>query len=98
MLLSSLTILIAALPLAVLGGQFPVYNGIIGGAPTKVTVDQKVSEPPTEGVVTQAGALRYVENSGVCGETPLPKLLLACVLITQQKLPPACIQLQAMRT
>jgi len=98
MLLSSLAVLVAALPLAVLGGQFPVYNGVIGGAPTNVTVNKKVSETPTEGVVAQAGALRYVENSGVCGEAPLPKLLPTCVLITRQKLPPACTQLQAMRT
>ena len=96
MLLSSLTVLVAALPLAVLGGQFPAYNGVIGGAPTNVTVNQK-AETPTGGVVAQAGALRYVENSGVCGETLLPELFPACVLTTRQKLPPACTQHQAMR-
>jgi len=74
MLLSSLTVLIAALPLAVLGGEFPVYNGVIGGAPTNAGVNRKVSKTPTEGVVAQAGALRYVENSGVCGETPPPEV------------------------
>ena len=98
MLLASLTVLIAALPLAVLCGEFPVYNGIIGGAATNATVNQKVSKAPPEGVVAQAGALRYVENSGVCGRFPLPKLLPAYVLITQQKLLPGCTQLQAMRT
>jgi len=94
MLLSSLTALIAALPLAVLGGEFPVHNGVIGGAPRNVNVSQKVPDTPVD---AKAGALRYVENSGVCGETSLPKLPPACMLTTRQKLPPACTQLQGMR-
>jgi len=76
MLLSSLTILVAVLPLAVLGGEFPTYNGVIGGVPPSVSVtqdfNQEVFETPAEDVVTQAGSLRYVENSGVCGESRVP--------------------------
>jgi hypothetical protein len=98
MLLSSLAVLVAALPLAVLGGEIPVYNGVIGGAPINVTVNQKVLETLADDLVTQTSVLRYVENSGVCGKIPLLKLLPACMLIAQQKPPPACIQLQAMRT
>lgn len=95
MLLSSLTALVAALPLLVLGGEFPVYNGVVGGAPINVTVNQK---GPADNVVAQAGALRYVENSGVCGKTTLPKSLPACVLTVRQKPPPACTRLRVMRT
>ena len=102
MLLSSLTVLIAALPLTVLGGEFPTYNGIPGGAPPDVSISpdfsQEVLETPAEDVVTKAGALRYVENSGVCGETPPFKLLPVHMLTSGQKRPPACTQPQAMRT
>ena len=68
MLLSSLTVLITALPLAVLGGEFPNYNGVPGGAPASGPVKHKVTLTAPGDVVTKAGALRYVENSGVCGE------------------------------
>ena len=98
MLLSSLTTLIATLPLAVLGGEFPTYNGVVGGAPINGRVNLKVSGTPPGDVVTQAGALRYVENSGVCGETPPMKLPRARILTPGQKRPPACTQLRGMRT
>jgi len=98
MLLPFLTILIATLPLAVLGGEFPSYNGVVGGAPINGRVDRKVSATPPGDVVTRAGALRYVENSGVCGEFPLMKLLPACMLTPGQKRPPPCTQPQAMQT
>ena len=102
MLLSSLTVLIAALPLAVLGGEFPTYDGIIGGAPPDLPVSQDFSqeifETPTEDVVTQAGGLRYVENSGVCGESLLLNLPPAYMLTPGQRRPPACTRLQATRT
>ena len=68
MLLSSLTVLITALPLAVLGGEFPNYNGVPGGVPASGPARQKVTLTALGDVVTKAGALRYVENSGVCGE------------------------------
>jgi len=74
MLFSSLTVLTAALPLAVLGGVLPTYNGAIDGVPPNVHIDREVTQEvlgiPGGDVVTQAGSLRYVENSGVCGETP----------------------------
>ena len=74
MLLSPLAVLIAALPLAVLGGEFPTYNGVVGGVPpdvhTNQEIGQEVLETPAGDVVTQAGSLRYVENSGVCGKSP----------------------------
>ncbi|KAF9644836.1 serine carboxypeptidase [Thelephora ganbajun] len=69
MLLSSLAVLVAALPIAVLGGEFPVYNGVVGGAPINVTVKEKVSEISVQDFVAQAGALRFVANSGVCETT-----------------------------
>ena len=102
MLLSSLTVLIAALPLAVLGGEFPTYNGVIGGAPPDVHINQEIGQEvlgtPAGDGVTQAGSLRYVENSGVCGEIPPPNPPPVCMLTTRQKRPPACTQLQATRT
>jgi len=102
MLLSSLTVLIAALPLAVFGGEFPTFGGGIGGAPPDVSViqdfSQEVFDTPAEDIVTQAGSLRYVENSGVCGESLLLNLPPAYMLIPGQKQPPACTQLQVMRT
>ena len=99
MLLSSLAVLVAALPLAVLGGEFPVHNGVVGGAPADAIVDQKVSETLVEdNPVYQAGNLRYVENSGVCGGTPLRKLLSPYMLIVRQKPPLGSTQLQVTRT
>jgi len=82
MLLSSLAVLITALPLAVLGGEFPSYNGVPGGAPTNGPVRQKLTVTPPGDVVTKAGKLRYVENNGVCGEVPPLKLLPTCALTT----------------
>jgi len=74
MLLSSLTILITVLPLVVFGGEFPTYDGVVGGVPPDVQINQEVGqevlETPAGDAVTQAGSLRYVENSGVCGEYP----------------------------
>ena len=101
MLLSSLTVLIAALPLAVLGGEFPTYDGVVGGAPPDVHINQDIGQEVLEtpgDVVTQAGSLRYVENNGVCGEIPPSNLLPVCMLTTRQKRPPACTRLQATRT
>jgi len=98
MLLSSVVVLVAALPVAVLGGEFPVYDGVIGGAPINVAAKEKDSETTAGNVASRAGGLRYLENSGVCGRTPLPTLLPVYVLITRQKPPPACTQLQAMQT
>ena len=63
-------VLVVALPLAVLGGEFPVHNGVVGGAPTNVTVDWGVSDTLASNFPAQAGGLRYVENSGVCGRAP----------------------------
>jgi len=74
MLFSSLTLLIAAPPLAVFGGVLPADNGVIDGAPPNVHIDREVTQGvlgiPGGDVVTQVGSMRYVENSGVCGETP----------------------------
>ena len=102
MLLSSLAVLIAALPLAVFGGEFPIYDGVIGGTPPDLLVGQDFSQEvlgtPTGDVVTQDGGLRYVENSGVCGRSSLLNLLPVRMLILGQKRPPACTQLQAMQT
>jgi len=73
MLLFSLAILLAALPVAVLGGQIPVYNGVPGGAPTNVITEKVFSEIAVDSVSTNVGGLRYVENSGVCGRSPPQK-------------------------
>ena len=102
MLLSSLTVLIAALPLAVLGGEFPTYNGVVGGAPPDIHINQEINqevlETPPGDVITRAGSLRYHENTGVCGETPSLDLPPPCKLTSGQKRPPACTQRQAMQT
>lgn len=93
-MLLSLTILAAALPAVVLGGEFPVINGVVGGTPPDATFSERDSDPTDVGIV----GLRYVENSGVCGETPLPKLFPSYVLTQKQRPPPACTRLQVMRT
>ena len=72
MLLSSLVVLVVAL-----GGEFPVYSGLVGGAPINDSVSERVSEILGD-VSPWAGALRHVENSGICGGTSLLKLLPAC--------------------
>lgn len=66
-MLLSLTILAAALPAVVLGGEFPVINGVVGGTPPDATFSERDSDPTDVGIV----GLRYVENSGVCGKIPL---------------------------
>jgi hypothetical protein len=57
---------------SVLGaGQFPVVDGVPGGAPegfipgTRQVLERLAEQPPVNG--TTPGKLRYVENSGVCG-------------------------------
>lgn len=60
-------ILAATLPTLVLGGEFPVHNGVIGGEPQNPTVLEEVSNIVADVVPPK---LRYVENSGVCETTP----------------------------
>lgn len=50
----------------VLGSQVPVVDGIIGGVPTGPVDKVKLATRPGISTVTP-GALRIVENSGVCG-------------------------------
>ncbi|KAG8748710.1 hypothetical protein FRC10_000101 [Ceratobasidium sp. 414] len=66
------------LPAALAGSQFPVVDGVIGGVPQAQsfkTSDSFISYKPGDnlnGTITAAitpGALRYVENSGVCETT-----------------------------
>ena len=49
----------------VLGGQIPAFNGVFGGMSplSEVASQQKVFKS----VETTPGALRVVENSGICG-------------------------------
>lgn len=73
-LLFPLTILVAALPTIVLGGEFPVHNGVVGGPPAKnPTSLEGLTETVVDEVASQLGGLRYVENSGVCGNTHSPE-------------------------
>ncbi|KAF7304454.1 Carboxypeptidase [Mycena chlorophos] len=52
----------------VLAGQIPVRNGVIGGvSETPAPIVEKTATKP---LVTTPGALRVVENSGVCETTP----------------------------
>ncbi|KAF7982156.1 hypothetical protein HWV62_29913 [Athelia sp. TMB] len=63
----SLVALLFFLPLSpVLGGQFPVIDGVIGGSPKSTP---RVAKEPTSSPAVTAGALRVTENSGVC-ESP----------------------------
>jgi hypothetical protein len=67
MILLPFTILVAALPSLVLSGEFPVHNGVVGGAPANPTILEKVVDAVVDDVSSQLLGLRYVENSGVCG-------------------------------
>ena len=63
----SLVALLFFLPLSpVLGGQFPVIDGVIGGSPKNTT---RVAKESASSPAVTAGALRVTENSGVC-ESP----------------------------
>ena len=76
-----------ALPSAVLAGQVPVVNGIIGDVPNGATKASKVKQALVREDATNvssaissqptAGALRVVENSGVCGAFILLPISLA---------------------
>jgi len=65
-----LAVLVAALPTMTLAGEFPVHNGVVGGAPGNLTFLEKVTENTVDGVIAHLRRLRYVENSGVCETTP----------------------------
>lgn len=69
-MLFSLVTLLAALPIAVLGREFPAYDGVIGGVPPTVPFNDEVSEFVVEDATYKPGSLRYIENSGVCETTP----------------------------
>ncbi|KZV62252.1 serine carboxypeptidase [Peniophora sp. CONT] len=78
--LSALLTVVLALPSAVLAGQVPVINGIIGDVPDGATKTAKFKEAVVKQKASTlssaisskptAGALRVVENSGVCETTP----------------------------
>jgi hypothetical protein len=46
-------------------GQVPIRNGVIGGVAT--TKAPTVKSETVQSFATTSGALRVVENSGVCG-------------------------------
>ena len=66
------TLLAIILPPAVLAGQIPIVNGVLGG----VDPNQSSSRGGTKerisfsGEATTPGKLRYVSNSGICETTP----------------------------
>ncbi|KAG7088981.1 hypothetical protein E1B28_012927 [Marasmius oreades] len=71
MLLSLVYLSLLALPLSVLGQQIPVVDGVIGGVPSDASIASAEAEPrPLRVAATTPGALRVVENSGVCETTP----------------------------
>jgi len=61
-----LGILAAAPILGAYAGQIPVVDGVLGGVPLTASVPPKTLI--SEGTAV-AGALRIVENSGVCGKS-----------------------------
>lgn len=49
-------------------GQVPVVDGVIGGVPSSTTrVEASIPEPQVSGTPVP-GKLRFIENSGVCGQ------------------------------
>ncbi|KAI0271174.1 serine carboxypeptidase [Russula aff. rugulosa BPL654] len=63
---------IFALPALISANQFPIFNGVVDGAPYP---DVQVCESPKEtfsniGSTLTPGKLRVVENSGICETTP----------------------------
>ncbi|TBU50585.1 alpha/beta-hydrolase [Dichomitus squalens] len=68
--LSALTSLLAALPVpTVLGGQFPVVNGVLGGVGSGSLPENRIKLPDLQPAATTPGKLRVTENSGVCETT-----------------------------
>ena len=96
MLLSSLTALIAVLPIAVLGGQLHAYNKFHRRA-SPSTIELNARRSVANDTPIEPGTLRYVENTGICGRIPLLMLSPAYLLIMRQKPPPVCTRLQDMR-
>ncbi|KAF9788629.1 serine carboxypeptidase [Thelephora terrestris] len=64
-MLLSLTLLAAALPSLVLGGEFPAFNGVVGGTPPNAAFSERNTDIDECSIV----GMRYVE-SGVCETTP----------------------------
>jgi hypothetical protein len=69
-MLLSLTILVAALPAVVFGWR---QDSVVGREPVDAIIREKVTRIAVDGAVNQTSRLRYVENSGVCGNTPSPE-------------------------
>ena len=58
----------ASLGLLACAGQIPVVDGVIGGVPTtKINVESSLPQPQVSGTPV-AGKLRFIKDSGVCGQ------------------------------
>jgi hypothetical protein len=64
MVFAPLVTLLAYLPIAVLGSQVPLIDGVLGGVPINKPL---TLETATSSSATVAGSLRVTENSGICG-------------------------------
>jgi len=61
------------LSFSALAKQIPIVDGVIGGVPSEETIQRlkvgtMANVVPPKSFATTPGALRVVENSGVCGE------------------------------
>ncbi|KAG7088975.1 hypothetical protein E1B28_012921 [Marasmius oreades] len=68
MLLSPIYLSLLSIPLSAVGQEFLVVDGIIGGVPR--TGSPPAEPQPLKVAATTPGALRVVQNSGVCETTP----------------------------
>lgn len=62
--------IVASLSVLAYAGQIPVVDGVIGGVPSSTTrVEASLPKPQVSGAPVP-GKLRFIENSGVCGQLP----------------------------
>lgn len=54
-------------------GQIPVVDGVLGGVRATPAIDEVAPAATTTGILgpPTAGALRFVENTGICGLFPM---------------------------
>lgn len=83
MVFAPLATLLALLPIAVLGGQVPVIDGVYGGVPS--TLPKTLTATKASTAAAAAGSLRVTENSGVCGTQIHSAFVLQCSFDKQRQ-------------
>jgi hypothetical protein len=59
--------LLSFIPALAFAGQIPVIDGVVGGVRSSKETTNKFKSATLNSTAVTPGALRYTENSGICG-------------------------------